>query len=308
MKIKVLFVADLVMDRTDVNYTAANWVNWECSPVMRTVSALLPAHAALMGITVVATIARNAGFEVEVVEGASNARKRSELLRALSERPSVVCISTTFVLRTDTLQPIVRLIRDRSPESKIVLGGPGLLDHHDMRELGDYCVLGEGEESIVQLLRAIGAGQEDISIPGVWYRRKDGRIVENQPSLSMAMDSFPTPDWSLLKRDPNEYFGLTTQRGCRWRCAYCTYPHNEGYKLRYRSIPSLMDEIRANYDKFGIRKYIISDSTFNHPQDRCIEFLEEAAKLPFPLEFWAYARVDMIIPRMADAMVRAGVK
>ncbi|NUM89084.1 MAG: radical SAM protein [Bdellovibrionales bacterium] len=283
-------------------------LEWEMHPSLGLISNILPPHPALHAVAILATIIRNHGFEVDVLEGAMHARQRKKLCEYLAKQPDVVCISTTFILHADQIKPLIAIVRERVPQCKIILGGPGLLDRSDLREWGDYCVLGEGEECIVPLLRAIEGGQENISIPGVWYRAKNGHIVENPPAISMVMDSLPLPDWSLLKRIPDEYFSIATQRGCRWRCVYCTYPHNEGYKLRYRSIPNLLDEIRANYDKFGIRKYIISDSTFNHPQDRCTEFLEQAAKLSLPLEFWAYARVDMMTPRMAEAMVCAGVK
>lgn len=261
-------------------------------------------HGVPMGATMIGTVLQER-FSVEILECAFRPLQAANLQKKLELAPPIICISTTFIMDADALARHVSEIRRRSPGSKIIMGGPSLFSNTKMRDLADYCIIGEGEENILPLVERLLAGQSVSDIPGICYR-SEGKMIEVPPRLATCMDELPLPDWSLLKRGPECFYLISTQRGCRWRCAFCTYPANEGYKLRYRSIPSLIAEIKRNYEEFGIYKYMFSDSTFSHPHDRCLEFLREVIKLPFRIEWAAFVRVDTITAELAEAMKASG--
>lgn len=264
-------------------------------------------HGPLLGPTLLSTLARDAGFEVDLMQMAFRRHQKPFLVQKLQEGPDAVCITTTYILDTETLRDAVATVRQHAPKAIIILGGPSLLANQDMRRLGDYCVLGEAEGNFIPLLKTLVTGERKPSIPGVSYFSKDGvEIISPQAPLSSSLDHLTSPDWSLARRNSDEFFLLVTQRGCSWRCAFCNYPALEGYKVRFRSVDHLIREIRQNYERHGIRRYMFADSTFTAPAERCLEFLKAIAALPFKIEWAAFARVDTITPELRDAMVASG--
>lgn len=300
----VLILADsLLPPEIFLRRAASDTIQYRSLRTMEVALSALP-HGVPMGATVIATVLQQK-FRVRILECAFRPLQETNLEYLLSLEPAVICVSTTFIMDAENLGRHVAKMRSISPRSKIVFGGPSLYANLKMRDLADYCLIGEGEENVLPLVEGIILGKDVSHVPGVYFRRND-RVVETEPRLAVSMDDLPWPDWSLLKRGPECFYLISTQRGCRWRCAFCTYPANEGYKLRYRSIPSLIAEIRRNYELFGINKYMFSDSTFSHPHDRCLEFLREVAKLPFRIEWAAFVRVDTITAELAEAMRRSG--
>lgn len=198
-------------------------------------------------------------------------------------------------------------MRELSPQSAIIIGGPTLLTNLNVRRIPDYFILGEGEEALPQLINALENGVSNPSIPGVGFFR-DGKEILTPQRMLHDLDLACQPSWGLVRRRPDEYYSIYTQRGCPWRCAFCSYPANEGFKLRTRSITSVIDEVQNNYDKFGIFRYVISDSTFTFPQDRCLELLKAFQKLPFKIEWIAFGRVDDMSDTMAEALKNSGCR
>lgn len=250
-------------------------------------------HGPLLGPVLLATIVKNAGFEVEILECAFRRPQKERLLEKLSEQPDVICITTTYMMNVEELKKRIQSVRAHSPRSRIVLGGPSVLAQPEMRTLGDYCVLGEGEEQLPPLLQALAQGKEPTN-------------PATSTLLVADLDNIPFADWGLVDRNPGEFHLLFTQRGCLWRCAFCNYPAMEGYRMRFRSVKSIIQEITLNFEKHGIFRYMFADSTFTAPVDRCLELLEAIAKLPFRVQWAAYGRVDTITPKLRDAMVASG--
>lgn len=263
-------------------------------------------HGPLLGSTLICTIMQNAGHRVELLQMAFRKHQRKTLQCLLEKKPDAVCISTTFTLDFETLEYAVGIVRQYLPKTKIILGGPSVLTTKEMRELGDYSILGEGENSIIPLLQAIEAGEENIRIPGVWYRNAQGEEVSVPAAGLLDMEKNPFPDWSIAKRHSEEFFLVATQRGCAWRCAFCNYPALEGYRVRLRSTENVIQEITENFEKYGIYRYMFADSTFTAPIERCLQLLNAIKRLPFKIEWAAFARVDTITPEIREAMVESG--
>ncbi|MGZ3650776.1 MAG: B12-binding domain-containing radical SAM protein [Bdellovibrionota bacterium] len=265
-------------------------------------------HGVLYGVVLLATILQNAGIDVEILECAFHPFQRKRLLEKLKEKPAIVCITTTFFTDADAMRARVASVRQHCPEAKLIFGGPTLIWNEAMRDLADICVMGEGDEVILPLVQRLLRNESINDLPNVAFKKSDETWQTNPTQLMKSMDENPTPNWALLNRNSDDCFMLATQRGCKWRCAFCTYPANEGWKLRYRSVESLVAEVKDNYRKFGIFRYMFADSTFTHPHDRCLRFLREIAELPFKVEWMAYARVDNVTEELAEAMAKSGCK
>ena len=304
---KILFLIDVVTPVSRHKRYSNDYIQYFSAPNSGIALGAVP-HAPLLGPVLLGTILQNQGYDVKVLECAFRPLQRENLNHALAQSPDFVLISTTFMEETETAKVAIDNVRARSPKSIVILGGPSLGPNHEMRKLADYCILGEGEESLPNLLQKIRMGESAKELPGLCWHDSEGLHNGKPATLLPDLNHLPFPNWDLVVRGKNEFHPVFTQRGCYWRCAFCSYPANEGYKLRYRSPELVVQEIANNYEKYGIWRTLFLDSTFSFPLDRCTQILEGICKLPFKVEWMAFARVDNITPELAELMARSGCK
>ena len=94
------------------------------------------------------------------------------------------------------------------------------------------------------------------------------KMVEN-------LDDLPFPDWEYYtKKYPlkNNFLGFNSKtaipilasRGCPYSCFnYCTYPLQQGRKVRYRSIENIIDEIKYWKKNLNTNKFVFRDPVFS---------------------------------------------
>lgn len=294
MALNILFLSDAVIDMDTDRRAISNRIIYHPDPLFTMAVAHIPQPPSL-GVALLAAVIRQEGHNLLVVESAMHPFQREQMQEALSDSPDVICISTTYIVRLENFKKFISRLREKSPRSIIIVGGPSLMMRPEFQNLGDCDIIGDGEISLPKVLRDIESGA---------FSRAEKKSIQGE--LQHDLDKLPLPDWGALKRRPDEFYSITTQRGCVWRCAFCTYPVGEGFLNRYRSIPSVLNEIVSNYKNYGITKYFFTDSTFTHPHDRCLELLNSMEKLPFKIEWFAYARVDTITAELVGAMKRSG--
>lgn len=121
-------------------------------------------------------------------------------------------------------------IRNSSTDSIYIAGGP----HPSARpgeclEYFDYVVIGEGEETLPELIRSIGNGDLDpADVEGIAYK-DGGRCVINGKRPPVDLDKYPPFSVDGLKG----YIEIS--RGCPYSCGYCQTPRLFGHKMRHRS-------------------------------------------------------------------------
>ena len=145
------------------------------------------------------------------------------------------------------------------PNAKIIWGG---IDPTLHPELGiphcDFLVVGEGEDTLLELVESLVEGKDPYNIQGLWAN-KDGEIIRNPARpLIQDLDRLPFPDFDskekYLIQDNNVrpmeelHYIIITQRGCPYKCSYCAnstlpelYPKQK-YNRR-RSVKNVMDEL-----------------------------------------------------------------
>ncbi|HUU27440.1 MAG TPA: radical SAM protein [archaeon] len=185
-------------------------------------------------------------------------------------RPTVVGISAKSQNFASACL-VARLAKETDRRIIVVAGGPHpcmvgpeVLSCPDI----DLAVKGEGERTIVELLRAIEAGKGFDDIPGVIYR-KDGQIVENPPrEFIKDLDSLPFPHETAHEalKDCDRYPQAAFQyifatRGCPYDCFFCGSRKIWSQRVRFRSSENVVREIKG-LQKTGLRAVYFSDDTF----------------------------------------------
>ncbi len=102
----------------------------------------------------------------------------------------------------------------------------------------DYVVLGEGEETLPELIRILQEKGDASYVRGIAFKDKND-VVFTEKREHVMLDRYPPFDINGVRS------AIEITRGCPFSCAYCQTPQLFGHRMRHRSI----DEI-AVYAKF----------------------------------------------------------
>jgi len=276
-----------------------------------------------LGLAYVGAAARAAGHDVTLLLPDTRAYLGQdpwgELERAVAaDAPDVVGIPVVTPL-VEVVAELARRVRRVRPGARVVLGGAHATAVPEAALAAvpdaDGAVLGEGEGPFVALLAALASGADPTAgrpIPGVAWRRGDGTIVVTPPDRASwpALDALPVPmRESLVWADdvqPALYQALLTQRGCPFACAYCAVPAACGRRVRARSIPSVVAEVRELRERFGVPFLFVHDSVFPQDAARTVALSDALVAAEVATPFACQARPTPPDPEVARAMRRAG--
>jgi len=228
-------------------------------------------------------------------------------------RPEVLGISQFTHNRVDSLR-LAGLAKELNPDCFVLLGGPHathacleLLAGHPAL---DAVVLGEGEETLTELLETLAAGGALGGVAGLAYR-EGGEVVRSAPRAPILdLDALPIPGALVGASIGVDYRRqlefVITSRGCPASCLFCSSPLFWGRGVRFRSPRSVVEEIRLLRDRYGLVYFSFRDDTFTADRDRVLEIcrLLEGEKLRV---LWnCQSRVTAVDEEMLIAMKRAG--
>ena len=241
-----------------------------------------------VGLSYVASAAKDAGHDVSVVDLLVADDDKLTLRRALNEhRPDVVGISVRNIDSCSKQRPAsqasdatryIEIVRE-SGNAVIVLGGPAIsvLGPDALKAFAaDVAVVGEGESAFPALLSALELGVSVSGLPGVHTRAGSaicGATPERLPRFGPSgMERWI--DWAAYRRRGGTW-AIQTKRGCPMRCIYCAYPGIEGAQVRRRAPAEVVDEIEHVARTLRPRTFEIVDSTFNLPAAHAVGICEE---------------------------------
>lgn len=205
-------------------------------------------------------------------------------------RPDVVGISAMFTPYAGTALECAGLVREAAPEAAVVLGGahvtvaPGdvLADPRV-----DWVVIGEGEQPLAELLRALDTGRPSPEeIPAIGGKTLGGRTWINEGlSLLPAGSDLPIPARHLL--DParyviggRRYTMIQTARGCPHRCSFCSVVRLSGTRIRRRTPAAVVAEMLECRRLWDIEIFDIEDDHFPPDEQIGREFLDRILAEP----------------------------
>jgi anaerobic magnesium-protoporphyrin IX monomethyl ester cyclase len=207
-----------------------------------------------------------------------------------------------------------RHVRRFDEHIPIVWGGvhPSLLAEQTARSsLVDVVVRGEGEQTLLELVRSLESGGRLADIEGITFEEA-GRVVSTPDRPFLDMNTLATElPYDLLDMDKYDltYFPVHTSRGCPGRCTFC---YNQGFNrgsYRYKSSDKVLEEVDAIIDRFSVRKLAFGheDNFFvsrRRVEDICRGLIERG-----DIEWHACCRfdsVDRFGPDFLEILERSG--
>lgn len=225
-----------------------------------------------LGPITVATAAREVGgWEVEVID--ENNYQRSGPLtdsglpdhEALQKKRPADIVGFYGGL-TSTIPRLYEIARFYKSLSVLTIaGGQHFVGENIQEALQngiDIVVRGEGEETIRELLKAFTGQVAKEDIAGIAYLDNEQVHLTQERAPITDFDSFPLPDFSLIRYAKMKIYPVGRVRGCGMNCEFCSVKG----KPRYARVERLFEQISSLYETRGARHFFIVDDLF--AQDR----------------------------------------
>ena len=271
-----------------------------------------------LGIGYVASALKTAGYDVHVLDCTFLKRKEA-LTKAMAVKATVTGIYCMASMVENSFW-FARYLRGHC--GLLIAGGPmpscdpdGFLDHFDV------VVRGEGEQTVVELLRAYEEGSDLQNVAGIVFKKKGEAPAGNGAIYSTAerpfvenLDriAFPEremlPNAQYLRYGKRKYgFSITTvmsTRGCPFHCEFCSNVVFGG-SYRERSPGNVVDEIEEALG-LGYDRISFADDVFTMNPRRVLEVCDEIHKRGLRFQWECLGRVDTLDFPLALAMKAAG--
>jgi len=183
-----------------------------------------------------------------------------------STNPSIV-LTSGFTTNAYTCAKTCEIAKTVSKDIVTIVGGIhfSFTPEESLRNYPeiDYIVRGEGEQTVVELIKTLQKKGKISDVQGISYR-KNTTVVHNQTRpLIENLDTLPYPAYHLVEKNLKRYHftmmaGRNTRymilegaRGCEHQCSFCTQWKHWGSRWRTKSAKRIADEIEFLHDTYG---------------------------------------------------------
>jgi len=280
------------------------------------ISPLLP-----LGIAYIASTLEKAGHEIQVIDQHADNMSNNNLIDSIyRSNPDAIgfsCLSNSI----PAVELLCKGIKKNKPEIKIILGNihPTVLPENTLETVpADFIVRGEGELTILELLKYLENKKDLTEVKGITFRNK-GLIVHN-PDRPMIndLDDLPYPAWHLfnfknystlpLLGFKGTYLPIQSMRGCKYHCYFCA--QDRVFRgVRIRKIKNVVDEIEYFHAKMGIKYFRFNDPYFPINPQYGFDFCDELTNrgLNKRIKWVIESRVDILNNQLCSRMKEAGL-
>ena len=265
-----------------------------------------------LGILYVSAYLERKGFSNEVFDTTfSTMQKMRDYL--LEFKPDVIAIYVNLMTKLNVLE-VIKFIKLNLHQTKIVLGGPEIrYNANDFLNFGaDYLVIGEGEETSLELMIALNEKRyDDIkNIPGLGFKNQNNEIVFTKEREKLKeVDSLPFPGRDKInlqlylnawkERHGENAISISTMRGCPYTCKWCSRAVY-GLSYRRRSPENVCDELELIHKEYNPDTLWFVDDVFTISHKWLNEFNETLKQRNLKIKFECITRAD----RMNEEVIR----
>ena len=196
-------------------------------------------------------------------------------------------------------------IKGKYPKAKVIVGGPGTLETDQLQSLFiDMIVAGEADNEICNIMECFFNG--GCSLNSCYAIPPDDLDVLPYPARELLDGPMGGDVFAYNRRyEGDQSTVILSSRGCPYSCAFCAAPALAS-TVRYRSVDSVIGEMRYVIAKYGIRQFRFSDDLFTANKQRVLDMCKEIKWLD--VAWRVSARVNPLDYDMLVAMKEAGCK
>jgi radical SAM superfamily enzyme YgiQ (UPF0313 family) len=237
--------------------------------------------------------------DVRIVDLRLGSDISSELVDFMPHMVGCSCVAAN----SHMAKQLLKQVKDINPEILTVLGGhhPSLMPEDCDDDCVDFVVIGEGEQTLVELAAKCETNGSVKDIRGIAYKDKGGYFRINPRRELMDLNILPMPARHLTQkyRLKEQYHRarwrpidcIISSRGCPFKCKFCgLWKINQG-KYRYRDPERIADELETMSDMYVS---FIDDNTLDNTKN-AFRLAEIIKKRQISKKFELYGRADTIV-------------
>ncbi len=190
----------------------------------------------------------------------------------------------------------------------------------------DFVVIGEPEQTISELVDALGRDKRDFyGINGLGFRENGKAVLTAKRAFISDLDALPFPARHLLpmhlyneavKENPlrgeisKPWTIVTTTRGCPYSCRFCTVCILWGRTWRARSPKNVVDELEHVIKEFGVKQVDFYDENMTLDRARMAKICDQIVERGLRFEWFTPngVRADTLDEALLRIMKQAGCK
>ncbi len=248
--------------------------------------------------------------------------------------PDIIGFSGNYNTNAQFIERCCKEVKKLNKDVKVVVGGHYFTNSYrkalmDADHL-DYVVLGEGEEVMIDLVRAV-ENNDEASLNShrhiVTKANAAANAITNKSAAMVAdLETLPPINYNLLEDIPDylsskldmhtivsrgrtlQAVTMMTSRGCPHSCTYCASYQVHGKKMRAFSVDRVIEEIDFLVKNYDINTIAFEDDLFTYSRKRTIEMCQKIVErwpdrfiLNFPNGIAVYTLNDEVVYWMAKA-------
>ncbi len=244
--------------------------------------------------------------------------KQDIIDKIIELKPKVIGWTSTTIEINDVIE-MNKIIKEKINVFSII-GGPHVTAKPEdaLRNNFDAVVIGEGEETALELIKELEQDQPDLEkIKGIAYKKYNNQIIINQPRPlldisnhvllaydKILMSRYLKVNDEVLRGIPIKAAIVMASRGCPYRCTFCACNKVFGYRARYRDFENIKAEVQLLKNKYKAEAIWFADDTMtiNYDHVRKISKLMKQEKM-----YWgAQSRVDLTNEEIVKLMKNSG--
>jgi len=264
-----------------------------------------------LGLGYIAAFLKSRDVSVELVD-CTFMSLPSALEKIRRSHPRIIGIQVMFSMKEKALE-LAKLLRGDC--ELLVAGGPlPTSNPEDFLSSFDVVAIGEGEETMLELVQALQDGNGLAKVKGIAFKEKGKTVVNPPRGYIKNLDGIPLPDRDMFDNQTyksyySKNFGYTTtsvitSRGCPFQCDFCSRPVF-GNGFRSRTPPNIAEEVETVL-RLGYERVWFADDCFTISRKRLLNICDELLRRHINIGWECLSRVDTVDLEVAEKMKKAG--
>lgn len=233
-------------------------------------------------------------------------------------QPKAVAIYTNLMTKINVIK-LIKILRQKSSYGfpKIILGGPDITFNIEkyLNTGADFLIIGEGEETMLELYQAIIHNEKVESIPGIAFVQNGSILKTNARVKIKDLSELPIPNRESIPIEKylavwKEFHGkssmtVSTQRGCPYTCKWCsTAVYGKSYRRRPAKL--VVEELAFIKNTYNPDSLWFVDDVFTVSHKWIREFYEELKKQQLKIPFECITRAERLNDEILELLKEMG--
>jgi anaerobic magnesium-protoporphyrin IX monomethyl ester cyclase len=249
---------------------------------------------------------RAAGHTPYIYDAMTKGVGYEEIEKKIQEiAPDMLATTAITCTSVDAIK-LMELAKKINPDIITVCGGiHASFMYEEMFSLTDaidYVVIGEGEQTIVELADALSENADVSAVKGLAFRRNGRTIrtekrpyIENLDNMPMAWDALDWDDYTYFILPGSRLGAIATSRGCDKDCTFCSQQKFWEGTWRARSPEDLIRELEELSTVYNVDVVLLTDDYPTPDRTRWEKFLDLLIEKDLPVKLLMETRAGDII-------------